>query len=111
MLKIRTRWSRSSAEFSLPLPPDVVKDQLVATAETLRGLRVRYATMRRVVLMSPPNWRTWGDLVTVEFDSQDDGGTRVSVRTAPSLQLWLYDWGQGAKDIRLIHEALSRSVR
>jgi hypothetical protein len=50
-------------------------------------------------------------LVTVEFDSQDDGGTRVSVRTASWLPLWLFDWGQGAKDIRLIREALSRSVR
>jgi len=111
MLKIRTRWSRSSAEFSLPLAPDAVKDQLVAAAETLRGIRVQYVTTRRVVLMSPPNWRTWGDLVTVEFDSEDDGGTRVSVRTAPSLPLWLCDWGQGAKDIRLIHEALSRAAR
>ncbi len=89
----------------------MVKDQLVAASKTLHGLRVRYATARRVVLMSPPNWRTWGDLITVEFDSQDDGGTSVSVRTTPSLPLWLYDWGQGAKDIRLIHEALDRSVR
>ncbi|TCK61357.1 hypothetical protein [Curtobacterium sp. PhB136] len=107
MLEIHTRWSRSSARFSLPLAPDTVKDRLVAAAEDIRGMRVRYVTARRVVLMSSPSWTTWGDLITVELDAQEDGGTSVEVRTAPSLRLSFSDWGQGAKDIHLIHEALT----
>ncbi|MBT2504233.1 hypothetical protein [Curtobacterium sp. ISL-83] len=111
MLDIQTRWSRSHAQFSTPLPPEAAKARLVAAAEAMRSLRIRYETTLSIVLMSSANWRTWGDLVTVEFHPEDDGGTRVSVRAAPVVPITFFNWGQGAKDIRLVYDALVGPVR
>ncbi|KQO62707.1 hypothetical protein ASF23_07000 [Curtobacterium sp. Leaf261] len=111
MLDIRTRWSRSTAAFAVSVDPGAAREALVSAIAGTRGLHVRYVTERTVVLMSSLGWATWGELVTVELQPKHGGGTDVSVRTAPPVPLTLFDFGQGAKDIRVVHDVLTRAAQ
>ena len=105
MLEVRTRAARSTALWTASAPVDVVRERLLnAIAQSSRA-RLMTSTNDAVEISVRGNAFSWGERITVTL-TPTTGGTSVAVETRPVVPSTLFDWGEGERDIRLLHAAV-----
>lgn len=109
MVEVTARHGRASATFVVAGTPDDVRERLHVIVREERRFSPEYETEHRVVLMTRITWASWGGLMTITTSPAGRTETLVEVRVTPALAVTAYDWGQGGRDIRRLHERLTRS--
>ncbi|MFJ3384048.1 MULTISPECIES: hypothetical protein [unclassified Curtobacterium] len=104
MLEVRTRAARSTALWTAPAPVDLVRERLLN--EIAQSSRAQLMTSTNDVIEASVrgNAFSWGERITVTL-TPTTGGTSVAVETRPVMPFTLFDWGEGERDIRLLHAA------
>jgi hypothetical protein len=107
MIDISTERGRATAHFTIEGTVDQVQARVRAIAERERRFRWHEAADGTLVLNTAANWATWGETMTIILGVAGMTRTSVSVRVEPKVRTTITDWGQGSRDIRLLHERLT----
>lgn len=105
MLEVRTRAARSTAQWTASAPIDLVRERLLHEIAQSSRARVTTSTSDVIEASVRGNAFSWGERITVRL-TPTGSGTRVAVETRPSMPSTLFDWGEGERDIRLLHAAV-----
>jgi len=105
MVEVTTRAARSTAQWTVPAPLDAVRARLIGEVERSSRARLTSNTDDELQVSVQGNAFSWGEVITVTM-TPVTGGTSVAVETRPTMGLTLFDWGEGARDIRLLHAAV-----
>ncbi|MEU4394344.1 hypothetical protein [Kribbella sp. NPDC023855] len=105
-----TRRARSSGAVPVPLPVDRVVRVVDEVSRTVQGLRIVRLSPTGAEFDRTMNHRTWGLRITLKFDPLASAETMISAWAEPKFALTLFDWGQGANDIRTLLEAIERQA-
>lgn len=105
MLEVRTRAARSTASWTVPASIDVVRARLLNEVGQSPRARLLTSTNDTIDASVQGNAFSWGERITVRL-TPTNGGTSVTAETRPVMPLTLFDWGEGERDIRLLHEAV-----
>lgn len=107
MLDILTQRGRATAYFTIDGTVGQVHARVRAIAERERRFRWREGGNDTVVLDTAANWATWGERMTITLGVAGLASTAVMVRVDPKVRMTVIDWGQGARDIGLLHAFLT----
>lgn len=105
MLEVQTRAARSSARWTTPASIDAVRERLLDEIAQSARARVTSSTQDVIQASVQGNAFSWGERITVRL-TPATGGTNVAVETRPMVPFTLFDWGEGERDIRLLHAAV-----
>ncbi|WP_146236730.1 hypothetical protein [Curtobacterium sp. MCBD17_030] len=105
MLEVRTRAARSTAHWTASAPIDVVRERLLHEITQSSRARVTTSTSDVIQASVRGNAFSWGERITVRL-TPTGNGTSVAVETRPAMPSTLFDWGEGERDIRLLHAAV-----
>lgn len=107
MLDILTQRGRATAHFTIDGTVEQVRARVKAMVERERRFRWREGGDETVVLDTAANWATWGERMTITLGVAGMTSTSVMVRVEPKVRTTVIDWGQGARDIGLLHAFLT----
>lgn len=105
MLEVRTRAARSTASWTVPASIDVVRARLLTEVGQSPRARLLTSTNDTIDASVQGNAFSWGERITVRL-TPTNGGTTITAATRPVMPLTLFDWGEGERDIRLLHDAV-----
>lgn len=88
-----------------PAPVDVVRERLLNEIAQSPRAQLMTSTNDAIEASVHGNAFSWGERVTVRL-TPTTGGTNVAVETRPVMPFTLFDWGEGERDIRLLHAAV-----
>lgn len=106
MIVVTTRLGRASAHFVVDGAVDDVRSRVERAARLVPRFRLRSTDGEQLVIATRPNWASWGGTMTVRLGVAGAASTLVDVDVTPVLPTTMTDWGQGARDVRLLHERL-----
>lgn len=105
MLEVRTRAARSTALWTASAPVDVVRERLLNEIAQSPRAQLMTSTNDAIEASVRGNAFSWGERITVRL-TPTTGGTSVAVEMRPVMPFTLFDWGEGERDIRLLHAAV-----
>jgi hypothetical protein len=105
MLEVRTRAARSTAQWTASAPVDVVRERFLHEISQSARARVTMSASDVIEASVRGNAFSWGERITVRL-TPTGNGTSVAVETRPAMPSTLFDWGEGERDIRLLHAAV-----
>jgi hypothetical protein len=105
MLEVKTRAARSTALWTASAPVDVVRERLLSEIAQSSRAQLISSTNDAIEASVHGNAFSWGERITVTL-TPTIGGTSVAVETRPVMPFTLFDWGEGERDIRLLHAAV-----
>jgi hypothetical protein len=110
MLEVRTRAARSTARWTAPAPVDAVRARLLEEIAQSSRARLTSAPGDTIEASVQGNAFSWGERISIVL-TPTGGGTDVVVQTRPVMPLTLFNWGEGERDIRLLHDAVPGNGR
>jgi hypothetical protein len=105
-LPVSTIRARSTSTMSIPVPvaelPALVQDAV----QSSRRFKLKAIGPNSAELTVGFTWRAWGGRLRLQFLGVPDGSSHIDAIWEPVLGTTLVDYGQGAKDIRSLYEAV-----
>lgn len=108
MLEVRTRAARSTASWIVAKPLEETHRLFVRVATSTQRARITSSADTRVEFGVRGNLYSWGEVITIDL-APTIGGTSVTARSRPTVPTTLFDWGEGARDIRALHDAVGHA--
>ncbi|WP_188806218.1 hypothetical protein [Citricoccus zhacaiensis] len=108
--EISSAGAHSEGHLELNIPTVQLEPAFRATVATIPRLQLRACSAAGAEIDAALNWKTWGLIMSAEFQPANGNRTHISVITRPRLTATVTDWGQGRSDIHSLFEALERQV-
>lgn len=109
--EVSSKAARTHAEASVPAPIEALPGLCSRAVQQEPRFSLRSSTERHVELRRRVNWKTWGELVSVDFKRLDEDHTLVSIAVEPLLGTTLFDYGQGERDATDLLRAIWQLAR
>lgn len=108
--EISSAGARSEGHLELNIAPEHIETVFRAAVAMIPRLQLRACSETGAEIDAALNWKTWGLIMSAEFQPVTGNRTRISVTTRPRLTATVTDWGQGRSDIHRLFEALEGQV-
>lgn len=103
---VRDRLARTSGGFTVGgLSESIVTEKVKKALERLPQFKIERHGHSSVILKRRMNWATWGETVQLSWYPVA-GGMHFDAVVRPALPTTIQDWGQGKRDLRMIHQSL-----
>lgn len=108
--EISSAGAHSEGQLELNIPPEQIEPVFRAAVAMVPRLQLRACSEAGAEIDAALNLKTWGLIMSAEFQPVTGNRTRISVATRPRLTATVTDWGQGRSDIHRLFESLERQV-
>lgn len=107
---ISTRLARSTGVLTVPASVDEVVRAIADLSKIVTWLRPVHLSTAGAEFKRDLNFWTWGLRITLSFRPLGPDRTHISAKAVPKLPTTLFDWGQGARDLRTLLGAIGHHI-
>ena len=107
---ITSQGARSEGRLSVQAPVEQVMGAVRQAAEALPRFTVVEVSEAGAQLTASMNMKTWGERITLRFRPAAPDRIEIEALCEPRLSTTMVDYGQGAKDLRALLDAIDHQV-
>ena len=92
----------------LRLPHDKVFNLCIASISSIKKCKIQTEdrSQGKIIAKAGSNWKTWGDVISLEVHKTDNYRTQVVVSSRPTVRATLVDYGKNLENVKIISSFL-----